>query len=40
MYNWQQKDGRQFRYNENAFTEMAMSFMATAGQSFGYLQGL
>lgn len=39
-YNWQQKDWRQFRYNEAAFTENALSFMAMAGQSIGYLNGL
>ncbi len=40
MYNWEQDDWRQFRYDEAAFTEIALSFMAIAGQSFGYLQGL
>ncbi len=39
-YNWQQKDWRNFQYNEKPFTEMALSFMALAGQSVGYLQGL
>jgi Fic family protein len=39
-YNWQQKDWRQFQYEEAAFTRMAMSFMAIAGQSLGYLDGL
>jgi Fic family protein len=39
-YNWQQKDWRQFQYNESTFTEMLLSFMAMAGQSIGYLNGL
>jgi Fic family protein len=39
-YNWQQKDWRQFQYEETAFTGMALSFMAIAGQSLGYLNGL
>ena len=40
VYNWQQKDWRQFKYEETAFTEIALSFMALAGQSLGYLNGL
>ncbi len=40
MYNWQQQDWRQFKYEETAFTEIAMSFMALAGQSYGYLNSL
>ncbi|WP_373549751.1 Fic family protein [Haliscomenobacter sp.] len=40
MYNWQQNDWLHFRYDEAAFTEIALSFMAIAGQSLGYLQGL
>lgn len=40
MYNWQQKDWRQFQYNETAFTEKALSFSSLAGQSIGYLNGL
>ncbi len=40
MYNWQQKDWRQFQYEETAFTRTALSFMAIAGQSLGYLTGL
>ncbi len=39
-YNWQQKDWRQFHCNEAAFTEKALSFMALAGQSIGYLNSL
>jgi len=40
MYNWQQNDWRRFRYEASSFTEIALSFMVIAGQSFGYLQGL
>ncbi len=40
MYNWQLKDWRKFQYEETVFTEMALSFMAKAGQSFGTLRGL
>lgn len=40
IYNWQQKDWRQFQCNEAAFTEKALSFMAMAGQSIGYLNSL
>jgi Fic family protein len=40
MYNWQQKDWRQFQYKETAFTEIALSFTALAGQSLGFLNGL
>jgi Fic family protein len=40
MYNWQLKDWRKFQYEETVFTEMALSFMAKAGQSFGTLKGL
>jgi Fic family protein len=40
VYNWQQKDWRQFQYEETAFTGIALSFMAIAGQSLGYLTGL
>lgn len=34
MYNWQQKDWRQFRYDENFFTEMTMSFMVLQGKTY------
>ena len=40
MYNWQLKDWRQFRYNEQEFTGIVMSFMAIAGESMGYIQNL
>ena len=40
MYNWQLKNWRKFQYEETVFTEMALSFMAIAGQSFGTLKGL
>ncbi len=40
MYNWQQKDWRHFRFNENEFTAPALSFMALAGESQGYIQSL
>ena len=40
VYNWQQKDWRQFQYSESAFTEIALSFMALAGQSQGYILSL
>ena len=40
MYNWQQKDWRQFQFNENEFTAPALSFMASAGESQGYVQSL
>jgi Fic family protein len=40
VYNWQLTDWRQFQYEETAFTGMALSFMAIAGQSLGYLNGL
>lgn len=40
MYNWEQADWRQFQYNENEFTAIALSFMALAGESKGYLQSL
>jgi Fic family protein len=40
VYNWEQKDWRQFKYEETAFMEMALSFMELAGQSLGYLNGL
>lgn len=39
-YNWQQKDWRQFQYEASAFTAVALSFAARAGQSLGYLNGL
>jgi Fic family protein len=39
-YNWQLTDWRQFQYDETAFTGTALSFMAIAGQSLGYLTGL
>jgi Fic family protein len=40
MYNWEQNDWRQFQYNENEFTAIALSFTALAGESKGYMQGL
>jgi Fic family protein len=40
MYNWEQKDWRQFRFNENEFTAIALLFMALAGESQGYIQSL
>lgn len=40
MYNWQQNDWRRFRYNENLFTEKALTFMALVGESYGYIQSL
>lgn len=40
MYNWQQNDWLHFRYEETAFTEIALSFVELAGQSLGYLNGL
>lgn len=40
MYNWQLKDWRQFQFNENEFTAIALSFMALAGESQGYIQSL
>lgn len=40
LYNWQQEDWRQFRFNEADFTQMALDFMANAGQSFGFQSGL
>lgn len=40
MYNWQLKDWRQFQFNENEFTALALSFMALAGESQGYVQSL
>jgi Fic family protein len=40
MYNWQLNDWRQFQYNEIDFTETALSFMASAGQSQGSIQSL
>mgnify|MGYP001196921568 CR=1 FL=1 len=40
MYNWQLKDWRQFQYNETEFTSIALSFMALAGESQGYIQSL
>lgn len=40
MYNWQLKDWRQFQFNENEFTAPALSFMAAAGESQGYVQSL
>ncbi len=40
MYNWQQKDWRQFRFNEREYTEIALSFTALAGESQGYVQSL
>jgi Fic family protein len=38
MYNWQLKDWRQFQYTEAEFTSHALSFMALAGESQGYVQ--
>ncbi len=40
MYNWEQADWQQFHYNEPDFTAIALSFMALAGESKGYLQSL
>jgi Fic family protein len=40
MYNWQLKDWRQFQFNEYEFTAPALSFMALAGESQGYVQSL
>ena len=40
MYNWERKDWRQFQYNENEFTAIALNFTALAGESHGYVQGL
>lgn len=40
MYNWQLKDWRQFHFNENEFTAPALSFMALAGESQGFVQSL
>lgn len=40
MYNWQLKDWQQFQFNENEFTAPALSFMALAGESQGYVQSL
>lgn len=40
MYNWQLKDWREFQFNQNEFTAIALSFMALAGQSQGYIQTL
>jgi Fic family protein len=39
-YNWQLKNWPKFHYDEVSFTEKALSFMAIAGQSIGYLNGL
>ena len=40
MYNWEQKDWRQFQYNEIEFTAIALNFTALAGESQGYIQSL
>lgn len=40
MYNWQQKNWPQFEYKETDFTEIALAFVAMAGQSLGYWQTL
>jgi Fic family protein len=40
MYNWQQTDWRQFQFNEKEFTALALSFVALAGESQGYVQSL
>jgi len=40
MYNWEQKDWRQFQYNEIEFTEIALNFTVLAGESQGYIQSL
>lgn len=40
MYNWQLKDWRHFQFNEGEFTAPALSFMALAGESQGYVQTL
>jgi Fic family protein len=39
-YNWEQKDWRQFQFNENEFTAVALKFTALAGESQGYVQSL
>jgi Fic family protein len=38
MYNWQQQDWRQFRFNEAEFTGIALEFMALAGEGQGAIQ--
>lgn len=40
MYNWQQQDWRQFRFNEAEFTRIALEFMALAGEGQGSIQNL
>jgi Fic family protein len=40
MYNWEQKDWRQFQYNETEFIAIALAFTTLAGESQGYIQGL
>lgn len=40
VYNWQQQDWRNFQYDEKALTNIALTFMETAGQSQGFLKGL
>jgi Fic family protein len=39
-YNWQLNSWPKFHYDEISFTNKALSFMAIAGQSIGYLNGL
>ncbi len=39
-YNWEQKDWLRFQYNESEFTELALQFVALAGESQGYVQSL
>lgn len=40
MYNWQLKDWRQFQFTEVEFTEIALEFMALAGESQGSFHSL
>lgn len=40
VYNWQQDDWRQFKYDQGLFEELDLHFMQLAGQSVGYLNSL
>jgi Fic family protein len=40
LYNWQQKDWLNFQYDEKALINTTLTFMETAGQSIGFLDGL
>jgi Fic family protein len=40
MYNWEQEDWLQFRFNESDFTAIALEFMTLAGRSQGFVQNL